>query len=119
MAHRCRSRSNLMSFKLLLLRGQISLDSMPPESVHTVGLRPDPVLIMNWQRHPSIQQHASVSFGSPPVDRARQIDLVAPRLILSSGETDDCIELPLSPYPRQHGVEPFFETGPPVSGDRN
>src|SRR5438270_775483 len=39
--------------------------------------------------------------------------------MLGSGQTDDCIELPLKPYPRQHGVEPFFETRPPVSGVRD
>ena len=41
------------------------------------------------------------------------------QITLSSGKTDDCIKLPLSPYPRQHGVEPGFEKRPPASGNRN
>src|SRR6516162_3127204 len=39
--------------------------------------------------------------------------------MLSSGEMDDRIEFSLSPKSRQHGVEPGFQTRPPVSGDRD
>ena len=54
-----------------------------------------------------------------PTNCARQIDLVASRLRLSSSEMGDCIELPLRPHPRQHGIKPGFEVRSPVSGDRN
>jgi hypothetical protein len=51
--------------------------------------------------------------------RPRTSWCVRPQIKLGSRQTDDRVELPLNPYTRQHGVEPFFETGPPVSRDRN
>src|SRR5262249_40972588 len=36
-----------------------------------------------------------------------------------SGETGDSIELPLSPHPRQHRIEPVFRARSPVSRGRS